>query len=99
MVLLSCTASLIEDLGIKKVDLVKLDVEGAEPEVLKGMKRTLRHKPKIIFEAAKKANWRRCVSILSRFGYNVKKVSNYGYYIAIPKRRNEMLSLSSAKIN
>ncbi len=41
----------IEDLGIKNIDMIKIDVEGFEYFVLKGMEQTLhKHRPVIILE-------------------------------------------------
>ena len=44
-----------DDLKIKsKVDLIKIDVEGSELNVLKGMEKTLRrHNPIVVFESQK----------------------------------------------
>ena len=43
---------LLDDLGIDNVDIVKLDVEGSELEVLKGLarRRTASRSPKVLFE-------------------------------------------------
>lgn len=38
----------IDDLGLKRLDILKLDVEGMEPDVLKGAQKTLREKRPII---------------------------------------------------
>jgi FkbM family methyltransferase len=46
-----CVDSFVKDNGIGKVDLVKIDVEGAEPGVLEGMRATIKmHRPKFIIE-------------------------------------------------
>ena len=46
---------LIDDLEIKRIDLVKIDVEGAEKEVLEGMRDTLlRFRPRLIVEVSKR---------------------------------------------
>ena len=43
--------SIVERSGVDRVDLVKLDVEGAELHVLKGMQRTIdRYRPRVIVE-------------------------------------------------
>jgi FkbM family methyltransferase len=41
----------LDDIAFKRVDVVKIDVEGAEPLVIKGMKKTIeKHHPIIIYE-------------------------------------------------
>jgi FkbM family methyltransferase len=77
--------SILQELKIKKVDLVKLDVEGAEFEVLKGMKSTLKTKPRIVFEASSKESLENCKKELSKYGYKISKISDYNYYEAIAK--------------
>jgi FkbM family methyltransferase len=43
--------NVLEEIGVKKLDLVKIDVEGAELEVLKGMEKTLKKQnPTMIIE-------------------------------------------------
>ena len=43
--------SLVEELGLKKIDLIKIDVEGFESQVFEGMRGTLSNfNPKVIFE-------------------------------------------------
>lgn len=38
----------VEKLGLQKVDFIKMDIEGAEPEALKGAERTIKaHRPKM----------------------------------------------------
>ncbi len=47
---------LMESLNIKKVDIIKLDVEGAEEAVLDGAARTLaNHRPKILVEMSERS--------------------------------------------
>jgi len=70
--------SFLHSLSIKEIDLVKIDVEGAELEVLKGMKEILsQRKVKIICEIHPKG--------LSSLGYSIEDVENilrkYGYKI------------------
>lgn len=40
--------SFLPTLGIKKVDFVKIDVEGAEPLVLEGMRQTVKNSPELV---------------------------------------------------
>jgi len=76
--------SLRDELGIVEVGLVKIDVEGAEPEVLAGMRGVLRDcTPDVAFEALSKEAYDACVAILAPFGYHVEllhssaSVANY----------------------
>jgi len=39
--------ALLEEIGITGVDIVKMDIEGAELGALRGMKRTIQHSPKL----------------------------------------------------
>ena len=73
------------ELGISKVSLVKIDVEGAEVEVLEGLRNTLKiHRPKLIVEV-----WRDNADAVRRFledlNYSIQKVpgsiSKDSYYL------------------
>lgn len=56
--------------GLDKVDLLKLDVEGAEPEVLMGMGSLLsRHKPSMIVEILNDDMGHRIEALIGDFGY------------------------------
>jgi FkbM family methyltransferase len=47
----SVTTTTLDDISFDRVDIVKIDVEGAEPLVIKGMKKTIeKHHPIIIYE-------------------------------------------------
>jgi FkbM family methyltransferase len=64
-------------------DIVKMDVEGAELQILHGMRRTLEeHSPTILFEADQN---------MSRFGYSssdlielIASAGNYDFYAVLP---------------
>lgn len=61
---------LVEEYGLHHVDLVKIDVEGAELQVLRGMSTTLKHlRPKIITELSP--------SLLEGFSVTVDAVQEY----------------------
>jgi len=61
---------LVEEYGLHHVDLVKIDVEGAELQVLRGMQATLkRFRPKIITEL--------CPSLLDGFSMTLDMVQKY----------------------
>jgi len=66
---------IIGELGISKVSFVKIDVEGAEVEVLEGLRNTLRiHRPKLMVEV-----WKDNAGAVRRFledlNYSIQKVS------------------------
>ena len=61
---------LVEKYGLHRVDLVKIDVEGAELQVLRGMSTTLKHlRPKIITELS--------ASLLEGFSVTLDTVQEY----------------------
>ncbi|MEM2304826.1 MAG: FkbM family methyltransferase [Candidatus Methanomethylicia archaeon] len=63
---------LVESLKLQRVDFIKIDVEGYEVEVLKGMINTLTmFKPVIVMEVLN-SNIMEVKKILSKLGYNVK---------------------------
>jgi FkbM family methyltransferase len=65
---------------IKRVDLIKLDVEGAELDVLKGAKIILsKYKPKIIFEAWDEKYLNKISVFLSDFKYKIKRIDENNY--------------------
>lgn len=64
----------------EKVDLVKIDVEGAEAEVLKGAKKTIEEcHPKIIFEAWNESYLKKVKNVLRPFNYKIKKIDEQNY--------------------
>ena len=71
----------LERIGVRHVDWMKIDVEWAENEVLQGLRRTIeRCRPKIIFES-----WdaEQPIKYLERYGYRCKYLGE-GNHIAIP---------------
>lgn len=72
--------NVLEEIGVNRVDLIKIDVEGAEVEVLKGMSETMkRHHPVIVVEVWSE-NSKLVEEIVSQFGYRVERI-NREYYL------------------
>ncbi|MBA7617088.1 hypothetical protein ES703_24396 [subsurface metagenome] len=72
---------ILNNLKIKKVDLIKIDVEGAEAEVLKGAIKILKKShPKIIFEAWDEQYLKKVKKILNKFNYKIKKIAEENYF-------------------
>lgn len=74
--------NILEKLGIKEIDLIKIDVEDAEVEVFKGANETIKLKPKLIFECWGGDNLEQIKNILKPFDYKIEKTSEPGYYFA-----------------
>lgn len=64
---------------IKKVDVMKIDVEGAEADVLKGAKNALKDHPRILFEAWREEQLDEIKNVLKPYKYNFKKLSGDNY--------------------
>jgi FkbM family methyltransferase len=77
--------TVLEVLGVNKVDLVKIDVERSECEVLKGMKRILiEWHPRLIIEVWNE-NWSSIKDFLCELGYGIKEIegmkSHEAFYV------------------
>jgi len=67
--------SIVSRLNIKRVDLIKIDVEGSEVDVLKGAQKILKtYHPKIICESLNKESEEEITKILKKFKYTTKRV-------------------------
>lgn len=72
--------NILKKLKIKSVNLIKIDVEGAETDVLKGAMKTLKSShPKIVFEAWDENYLAKCKKILDKFDYKIKQISPQNY--------------------
>jgi FkbM family methyltransferase len=70
---------LIERNEVQTPNLIKIDVEGAEAEVLKGAMRTLQKvKPVLIVELHNTANAVECMNLLLKLGYRVELLEYNG---------------------
>jgi len=84
----------LDSLGISEVDVIKIDVEGAEKLVFEGAKRLLtrKRKPIILFECNDATclpfghNVFGVLKLLDSFGYDLEEIF-FGEWIAIPKTK------------
>ena len=71
---------LVKKNRLANIKLVKIDVEGAETEVLKGgMKTIKKYRPKIIFETWGNKSLEKVKKLLSKYGYLFKKIGAQDY--------------------
>lgn len=85
----TCTLdSIIEKLHIDNAKLIKIDVKGAEIEVIKGAIRTIvKHRPTIIVEV-RFSNIAEFVKLMSKLNYRIKVLStgpDITYIVAFPR--------------
>jgi FkbM family methyltransferase len=74
--------SLFKRLNIKKVDLIKIDVEGAEVQVLLGMLEYLKkRRVKNIIIEVKPNNLRKIKRLFEKLGYLIKKIEDENYLV------------------
>ncbi|MDA4113605.1 MAG: FkbM family methyltransferase [Thaumarchaeota archaeon] len=66
-------------------DMIKIDAEGAEPEILEGMKSTLGRGPRVIFEALNASGLNRSRETLVAFHYEIQQIDSTNY-LASPAR-------------
>lgn len=59
----------LEELGCKRIDWIKIDVEGAEFEVLKGLENTLKRSNPILIVEVFDKNYDRVMAFLKNLGY------------------------------
>lgn len=72
---------ILEEENVKKVGLIKIDVEGAEAKALKGAINILgKSHPRIIFEAHNEKNLGRVKKILDDFNYKIEKIDWENYF-------------------
>jgi FkbM family methyltransferase len=77
---------IIKELNVRVVDFIKIDVEGAELEVLKGLSNTLKEfKPKLIIEVSEE-NKDKVFKFLENYGYIAEAIHGLdNYYFFKPK--------------
>lgn len=73
---------ILEDLKVKKVNFIKIDVEGAEREVLEGLITTIKmNRPVMVLEI--KRDFDLIKNFMSQFGYEIKHIVAE-YYVFTP---------------
>ena len=77
---------IVEKLRLRKVDLIKMDIEGEEYNALKGAIKTIRKfKPRIIIEIHSKELRKKILNFLKKYGYDLvfeKEKREYGFYLS-----------------
>ena len=72
--------TLIQNLGVNRVDLMKIDVEGAEIDVIKGSLDILKkYHPKIVFEAFNMEYLKQIEKIFKNFNYSIRQIKQKNY--------------------
>ena len=70
-------SSIISENGIKNLDLMKIDVEGAEPEIIKSSESILKqHSPDMLIEFLPDSDTESATKILSDMGYLFYKIND-----------------------
>ncbi|GEM_PF-1568586 len=65
-----------DNLGLGKIDLIKIDVEGAEYDVLEGATRTLRKTKIVIYETIWGDKSEKCKDLLTKMGFEINRLGN-----------------------
>lgn len=87
--------SILKELNINDANLIKIDVEGAEYEVIKGAEKTIsKQKPMIIFESFDEKRTEKIKDFLRKRGYKIKQISNRNYFA-----EQETLKVMKSKLN
>ncbi len=77
---------ILKELKIDVVNFMKLDIEEAEPEALRGSRELLKGNKlrKILFECINETSMKECKSILEQYGYSTE-YAGLSYYLAEPR--------------
>lgn len=90
--------SVLEGSGVKRVDLIKMDIEGGEPQALRGMQRTLEKNRGIILVTEFAPEWIRAGGMaplkfleeLKNLGFSVYSLTTGSLTLFDPKSEEEM---------
>jgi hypothetical protein len=77
--------ALLEKENIRNVDLMKLDIEGAEYETLQGLNLDKHIVKKIVYEAFNQEYYDRVASHLRKFDYKIHSTRHLNYWVAEKK--------------
>jgi FkbM family methyltransferase len=82
-VLCDTVDNILSNLNISRVDFVRIQVNGAEQEVLNGMDHTLKCRPRLlvaaIYDRRGRPSWENITDLLKSMGYNVKQEKGFVY--------------------
>ena len=89
--------TLVDEIGLKKIKLIKCDAEGAESEVLQGAIKTLQMTEYIAFDCGKerlgKDTLSECKKIISKQGFEILEAENVPRFLLFAKNKNLVLPL------
>jgi hypothetical protein len=74
---------------LPKIKLIKVDVEGAEYEVLQGLNQTLTRTECVVLELSRRVN--ECLELLQKSGFICKKMKFTSYYKCCKTRNSGMM--------
>lgn len=96
----------IEKTDIQRIDMIKIDIEGAELFALKGMKTTLRKfKPVIIMELSDNVlqnspvEKKEILNLMKELNYEIKGISKQGFLVDISEASTGYTNFAFCKIN
>jgi len=79
--------TILHNLGHRNVRWVKIDVEGATPQVLKGSTETLASSKniQILFEHYNNDHFEQCSEILTKYGLEIRPLTSFGYNFVVKR--------------
>lgn len=80
LVALKTIDQVVEEAGLERIDLIKIDTEGNVPAILRGGQETIsRHKPRIVFERDAPEESRGIKELFDKFGYECRDIRVFTY--------------------
>jgi hypothetical protein len=74
---------------VPKIKLIKVDVEGAEYEVLQGLNQTLTRTQWVVLKLSRRVN--ECLELLMKSGFTCEKMKFTSYYKCCKTRNGRMI--------